>query len=70
MNELIFFSEFKLPKKLKFSKTKMKKNNLIKIFVFIKKKEKKKKISNLKNFLIYSKFFLKNFKTLKFQYFL
>ena len=40
MNELIFFSEFKLPKKLKFSKTKMKKNNLIKIFVFIKKKEK------------------------------
>ena len=37
MNELIFFSEFKLPKKLKFSKTKMKKNNLIKIFVFIKK---------------------------------
>jgi len=55
MNELIFFSEFKLPKKLKFSKTKMKKNNLIKIFVFIKKKEKNKKKNNKNKFLVFLK---------------
>ena len=59
MNELIFFSEFKLPKKLKFSKTRMKKNNLIKIFVFIKKKEKNNWSSNKEK---------KNFKLKKLPY--